>query len=267
MQPPGVRAEIDIGESALGATLPAPGPSSEPQRILVVDDDERLCRLLGRMLMSEGFSVACAHDGAGMWHMLRSRPHDLLILDLRLPGAEDGLTLARRLRENSDVPLIMLTGRTDSTDKVLGLDIGADDYITKPFDNQELMARIRSVLRRASSRRQRLPAAQTADVVRFAGRSFHIREREVETMPGQRTALTGYEHDLLLAFIQNQGVVLSRDQICELVANRHWRPDDRSIDVLVAKLRRKLGDESRNPALIKTVRGRGYIFTPLVSRD
>ena len=267
MQPPGGQAELDIADPALGAMGSAPANSCEPKRILIVDDDQRLCRLLARILMNEGFAVASAHDGTGMWRMLRSRRCDLVILDLRLPGTDDGLTLARRLRADSDMPLIMLTGRTDSIDKVRGLDTGADDYVTKPFDNQELVARIRSVLRRASRRTwQKETVDPAGGTYHFAGRAFDVRQREVETGAGARTALTGYEHDLLLAFIENQGRVLSRDQICELVANRHWHPDDRSIDVHVARLRRKLGDQSRDPRLIKTVRGRGYIFTPPVTR-
>ena len=266
MEVSGEQADIDLPDANLGSAPPAALSAAEPPRILVVDDDQRLCRLLVRVLSGDGFVVECAHDGTGMWHMLNARSPSLVILDLRLPGAEDGLTLARRLRENSDIPLIMLTGRTDSMDKVLGLDTGADDYITKPFDNLELLARIRCVLRRAGGRTTRpLRSQQASGSLHFAGWQFDTQRREVTSDAGYRLSLTGYEHELLMALVRNQGRVLCRDQICELVANRHWRPDDRSIDVLVAKLRRKLGDEPRNPRLIKTIRGRGYVFTAPVT--
>lgn len=260
--------EIVDEDSPAAEWMPAGSPGHH-HHVLVVDDDERLCRTLVRILSADGFSVSCAHDGAGMWRMLRMREADLIILDLWLPGEEDGLSLARRLRTDSNVPLIMLTGRTDSIDKVLGLETGADDYITKPFDSQELTARIRSVLRRSVRR----PAAdersseRAGTKLRFAGWTFDPAQRELITEDGDRIALTGYEHDLLQAFVRHRGRVLSRDSICELVANRHWHPDDRSIDVLVAKLRRKLGDGSRDSRLIKTVRGRGYVFAPDVSPD
>lgn len=233
------------------------------ERILVVDDDPRLCRLLARLLKAEGYEVQTAHNGHMMWRALRERSVDLVLLDLRLPGGEDGLTLARRLRAESDVSLIMLTGKSDAVDKVVGLELGADDYVTKPFDRRELVARIRSVLRRSAGQLSAAAPAQTENqVLRFAGWTLDLSQREVITPDAKQVALTFHEFELLAVLAQRSGRVISRDQLLELIANRHWQPFDRSIDVLVGKLRRKLNDDPRSPHLIKTVRGVGYIFTP-----
>jgi two-component system, OmpR family, response regulator len=240
----------------------------EVQSILVVDDDPRICRLLTRLLTPEGYKVETAPNGYIMWRALRARPFDLVILDLRLPGGEDGLTLARRLCSESDVSLIMLTGKSDSIDKVIGLELGADDYITKPFDRRELLARIRSVLRRSGA--QQIGAAipePESSVLRFSGWTLDLGQRETISPEGARVELTFYEFELLSILAQRPRRALSRDQILELIANRHWQPYDRSIDVLIGKLRRKLQDDSRNPRLIKTVRGIGYMFTPLTATE
>jgi len=240
----------------------------EAERILVVDDDPRICRLLSRVLAAEGYAVETAPNGHVMWRALRAKPFDLVILDLRLPGGEDGLSLARRLRAESEVSLIMLTGRSDAVDKVIGLELGADDYVTKPFDRRELLARIRSVLRRSATRQGEFEAGERGGpVVRFSGWSVDLEQREVIAPKGAHVDLTFYEFELLAALVQRPRRVLSRDQILELIANRHWQPYDRSIDVLIGKLRRKLDDDPRHPRLIKTVRGVGYMFTPLPSPD
>ncbi len=230
-------------------------------RVLVVDDDPRICRLLVRILSSEAFDVESASDGASMWCSLETRPCDLVILDLRLPGDEDGLILARKLRAGSDVALIMLTGRSDNVDKVVGLELGADDYVTKPFDPRELLARIRSVLRRSAPRRA-IPAGLDtgSTVVAFSGWSLDLGRRELTSPIGAPVELTSYEFELLAVLARRPGQTLSRDQILELIANRNWNPNDRSIDVLVGKLRRKLNDDPRAPRLIKTVRSVGYMF-------
>jgi len=233
------------------------------ERILVVDDDPRICRLVSRLLEAEGYAVETAPNGHVMWRALRAHPFDLVILDLRMPGGEGGLTLARRLRAESEVSLIMLTGRSDAVDKVIGLELGADDYVTKPFDRRELLARVRSVLRRSATRQGEVESGSRAGAaVRFGGWTVDLEQREVISPKGAHVELTFYEFELLAALVQRPQRVLSRDQILELIANRHWQPYDRSIDVLIGKLRHKLSDDPRHPRLIKTVRGVGYMFTP-----
>lgn len=236
------------------------------ERVLVVDDDPRICRLLTRLLTTEGYAVESAPNGHVMWRALQAQPFDLVILDLRLPGGKDGLELARRLRAESNVSLIMLTGRSDAVDKVIGLELGADDYITKPFDRRELLARIRSVLRRSASQRAEAESPGPANpVLHFAGWTMDIGRREVVSPDSKQIDLTFYEFELLALLAQRPQRVLSRDQILDLIANRDWQPYDRSIDVLIGKLRRKLNDDPRSPRIIKTVRGVGYIFTPPTS--
>jgi two-component system, OmpR family, response regulator len=241
----------------------------ENQRILVVDDDINLRRLLSRILTNEGYGIETVADGQAMWRALRTGRFDLVILDLRLPGGEDGLALARRLRSESDVPLIMLTGKVESIDKVVGLEIGADDYVTKPFDRHELIARIRSVLRRSQLRNGMASDSDRVKCVtiRFAGWTLDLGRRRLAAPGGERIELTSFEFQLLTALAQKPGRLLSRDQMLELVASRHWSPLDRSIDVHIAKLRRKLRDDPRHPELIKTVRGIGYMFAPLDERE
>ena len=236
--------------------------TTEEPRVLVVDDDPWICRLLSRLLKAEGFAVETVTCGQSMWQKLKSWPCDLVVLDLRLPAGEDGLSLAQSIRQESDIGLIMLTGRADSVDKVVGLEIGADDYVTKPFEPRELLARIRSVLRRVTHRRAELAVeAPRGEVLRFAGWTFDLDHRTLTSADGQAVELTTYEFELLSALATRPSRPLSREQILDLVAHRHWDPDNRSIDVLVGKLRRKLGDDARSPKLIKTVRGLGYVFT------
>lgn len=231
-------------------------------RVLVVDDDPWICRLLGRMLKAEGMDVETVTSGRLMWQKLKIWPCDLVVLDLRLPAGEDGLSLARAIRHESNIGLIMLTGRSDAVDKVVGLEIGADDYVTKPFDARELLARIRSVLRRVSLRRDEVSIeTQQGQILRFAGWTLDIDHRTLTNAVGEAAELTTYEFELLAMLAKYSGRPLSREQILELIAHRHWDPDNRSIDVLVGKLRKKLGDDARAPKLIKTMRGLGYVFT------
>ena len=235
----------------------------QSQRVLVVDDDPRVCRLLSRFLSAEGYAVELASNGRTMTHLMNAKTIDLVILDLRLPGGEDGLSLARQLRAESDIPLIMLTGRSDSVDKIVGLEIGADDYVTKPFDRRELLARIRSVLRRSSYKKEESATAGVANsVLHFSGWALDLSRHELVSPDGDQVELTSYEFQLLAALARQPAQVLSRDQILELIADRDWQPFDRSIDVLVGKLRRKLKDDPKNPNLVKTIRGVGYMFTP-----
>jgi DNA-binding response OmpR family regulator len=203
-----------------------------------------------------------------MWQKLKTWPCDLVILDLRLPAGEDGLSLARSIRRESEIGLIMLTGRAESVDKIVGLEIGADDYVTKPFEPRELLARIRSVLRRVSHRRVEPPMeTPSGDVLHFAGWTFDLDHRTLTSADGEDVMLTTYEFELLSVLATRPGRPLSREQMLELIAHRHWDPDNRSIDVLVGKLRKKLGDDARSPRLIKTVRGLGYVFTGDICRD
>jgi two-component system, OmpR family, response regulator len=234
----------------------------ENQRILVVDDDARICRLLTRILAAEGYAVETVASGQAMRRTLLTRTFDLIILDLRLPAGEDGLTLAQRLRAESDVPLIMLTGRSEQVDKVVGLEIGADDYVTKPFDRRELIARIRSILRRSQMRSATVGGSDRGkSIIKFAGWTLNFGRREL-TSGGDKIELTAFEFQLLSVLVERPGQLLSRDQILELVASRHWTPSDRSIDVHIGKLRRKLRDDPCDPRLIKTIRGIGYMFVP-----
>jgi DNA-binding response OmpR family regulator len=190
---------------------------------------------------------------------------DLVILDLTFPTGEDGMSLARGLRAQYDVPLIMLSGKCDTIDKVVCLELGADDYVTKPFEPRELLARIRTVLRRTAgrSRPEWVDAASEDDgVLRFEGWRLDLGRRELSNAMGEPVRLTSQEFQLLATLAARPGRPLSRDQILDLIANRPWTPYDRSIDVLIGKLRRKLGDEPRRGRLIKTVRSIGYMFAP-----
>lgn len=238
-----------------------PGQIDNLPRILVVDDDPLICRLLTRFLSSEGYHVETVSDGPSMWHRLQIDPFDLIILDLRLPYGDDGLSLARKLRRESDVALIMLTGMTKNIDKIIGLELGADDYVTKPFEPRELLARIRSVLRRSTSSRTNSDIPEGwQEEISFSGWTLDYYRHRLTSPTGEPVVLTALEFELLAMFVRRPGRPLSRDQIAELIMNRQWGPDDRSIDVLVGKLRRKLNDDPRAPHLIQTVRGVGYLF-------
>jgi len=229
-------------------------------RILVVDDDRRLCGFLAKFLSREGYATASAHDGQAMRRAVADATFDLVILDLAFPRGEDGVTLARGLRAQSDTPLIVLSGKSTTIDKVVCLELGADDYVTKPFEPRELLARIRTVLRRVGGRIEAAGAAgarRGAGTIAFCGWRLDLDRRELFSPGGEAVALTSREFELLATLACRPGRVLSRDQILDLVANRHWSPDDRSVDVVIGKIRRKLGDDGRAARLIKTIRGVG----------
>lgn len=232
--------------------------------ILIVDDDQRLRRMLSRFLFREGYQVREAGNAEEMRRALAVRPADLILLDLMLPG-EDGLSLARELRATSDVAIVMLTGKGSTVDKVVGLEVGADDYVTKPYDERELLARIRTVLRRsAGAYRSGAPGGAPntpGRIAHFGGWSVDLVSHEVTSPRGDRIDITGNEFQLLTSLLTRPQRALSRQEILDLVFGRDWSPNDRSIDVLVAKLRRKLEDDSKHPQVIKTVRGLGYKFT------
>jgi len=235
---------------------------NETPHILVVDDEEDVREVIREYLGEEGFEVRVARDGAGMRAMLAQAPADLVILDLVLPG-EDGLSLARALRAESEVGIIILTGRGETVDRIIGLEMGADDYLAKPFHLRELLARVNSVLRRVSARGAAKDPAQRAKA-RFAGWQLDMASRELTSPAGEGVRLTTGEFDLLVAFINNANQILSRDKLLDLARNREAGPFDRTIDVQVGRLRRKLEPDPQNPTIIKTVRGTGYIFTPSV---
>ncbi len=224
--------------------------------ILIVDDDPRLCRALARYFEREGYGVRTATSGGEMRQKLALERPDLVLLDLMLPD-EDGFSLARELRAHSDIAVVILTGKADTVDKVVGLELGADDYVTKPFDERELLARVRSVLRRASAGK---PGTTDAGgtVARFAGWTLDLGSYELTSPAGEPVSLTPHEFELLAAFARHPNRVLTRDAIMDLIAGRNWSPEDRSVDVLVGKLRKKIEEDPQNPRLIETVRGVGY---------
>ena len=234
-------------------------------RILIVDDDEDIQSLLEEYLRKNGFDAHAVADGKAMWEALALKPVSLVLLDLMLPG-EDGLSLCRQLRSRSQVPVLMLTARGEAMDRILGLEMGADDYLAKPFDPRELLARIRNILRRAKS----LPADTVVNVpetFNFSGWRLDTRARNLCAPDGVVVPLSGAEYRLLLIFLQNPNVVLSRDQLSNFTFGRDADPLDRTIDMQVSRLRERLRDEAREPVIIKTVRGKGYVLAVRVERQ
>ena len=240
------------------------GRGEKSAHILVVDDEAEIRGLIEEYLVDEGYVVTTAADGEAMRTALAQTAVDVVLLDLILPG-EDGLELARSLRERSDAGIIILSGRGDTVDRIIGLEMGADDYLPKPFAIRELHARVRSVLRRVRARTEPRPAPAAARV-RFAGWSLDLASRALRSPAGEEVRLTAGEFELLSVFVDNPNTVLSRDRLLYLTRGREAGPFDRAIDVLIGRLRRKLRDDDRAPHLIKGVRGIGYIFTPTVER-
>jgi two-component system OmpR family response regulator len=232
--------------------------------VLVVDDDREIRDLLARFLAKHGYRVATAADGRAMRKALEDWAIDLVVLDLMLPG-EDGLTLCRDLRARSAVPIVMLTAMGEETDRIVGLEMGADDYLAKPFNPRELLARVKAVLRRAAPRAEAgVPAAEGRRVAAFAGWRLDLEARELTSPAGLRVELSGGEYELLAALVTHPKRVLTRDQLLDLARGREAVPFDRAIDVQVSRLRRKIETDPRNPVLVKTVRNGGYMFTPEV---
>lgn len=227
--------------------------------ILVVDDDREIRDLVARFLSKHGYRVDTAADGRAMMQALVDGRFDLVVLDLMLPG-EDGLSLCRRLRADSNLPVIMLTAIGEETDRIIGLEMGADDYLAKPFNPRELLARIKAVLRRTGGPpRSDEPAVD--QVLAFDGWRLDLARRELRSPDDVLVPLTGGEFDLLAAFATHAKRVLSREQLLDLTRGRAAVPFDRSIDVQLSRLRRKIEADPREPVMIKTVRGGGYIFT------
>lgn len=240
---------------------------AQESQILVVDDDPRVRSMLHIYLEEEGFKVTGAANGEAMRACMAECQVHLVILDLALPG-EDGLSLARELRAASDVPIIIVTGKGDLIDRVTGLEVGADDYITKPFQLREVLARIRAVLRRTRAEshrdRQGTGSREQGDRVQFESWQMDFDKRELRAPDGTLVPLTSGEFNLIQAFTRNPNRVLNRDQLMDLVRGQDWTPFDRSIDTHVTRVRKKIERDPKNPTMIKTVRGVGYIFTPKV---
>ncbi len=228
---------------------------TEAHRILLVDDDAEIRQLVSTYLQQHGYSVVAVAEGQAMRRALGGHDIALVLLDVMLPG-DDGLTLCKELREVSNLPVILLTALSEESDRVVGLEIGADDYLTKPFSQRELLARIRAVLRRSQDQ---LAVHRLAldESYRFAGWRLAPAKRELRNPQDVVVSLTGGEFDLLVAFVRHPGRVLNRDQLLELTKGRNAQPFDRSIDVQLSRLRKKLGAEE----LIKTVRGGGYLLS------
>jgi len=230
--------------------------------VLIVDDEPAIGEMIGGYLQRHGFRVSVAHDGIAMRKIMADSAVDLVLLDLGLPG-EDGLALTRHIRSRSNVGVIIVTGSGESVDRVVGLELGADDFVAKPFDLRELLARIRSVLRRTAGA---TPDAPSVSQLRFAGWRLDIQSRQLYSPQGDEVALTTGEYDLLHAFTASPNKVLSRDQLLQATRNRDAAPYDRAVDMQVTRLRRKIEVDPDHPVLIKSVRGAGYLFTASVER-
>jgi two-component system OmpR family response regulator len=233
--------------------------------ILVVDDHRDIRETLAKYLERNGFRVSAAADAKAARERLKTAAIDLVVLDVMMPG-EDGLSLCRHLRETVELPVILLTAMADDTDRVIGLELGADDYVTKPFNPRELLARVKAVLRRVQALPPRARPAQ-AEAFRFAGWRLKVAQRELIDDTGVAVPLSTAEFDLLRAFLDHPRMVLSREQLLDLTRGRDAAVFDRSIDNQVSRLRRKIEPDPKAPSLIKTVWGGGYSFTAEVERQ
>ena len=226
--------------------------------IAVVDDDVDVRETVAEYLLRHGYAVSALDGGAALRALMAERSVDLALLDINMPG-EDGLTIARALRAAGPIGIILLTANGDQVDKVVGLEVGADDYVTKPFDPRELLARVRSVLRRASAD---TPAATLVREVRVGRCLLNLDSRQLFALDGSQVALTAMEFDLLRAFCEHPGRALSRDQLLDLAHGKDIEPFDRSIDTRIARIRQKVEVSPAHPQAIRTVRGAGYMFVP-----
>lgn len=234
--------------------------------IAVVEDDPEIRSLVGGLLTREGFDVALCTGAGELDRELERRRVDLVLLDLMLAG-EDGLSICRRLRtEPLGTPVLMVTAKGDDLDRIIGLEVGADDYLAKPFNPRELVARVRAILRRTRDLHH-APASPQAETYRFAGWSLNAGSRSLQSPAGDPVDLTGGEFDLLMVFLTHPQRVLNREQLLDWTRGRSAGPFDRTVDVQLSRLRRKLGDVAKVPAVIKTVRGGGYLFSAAVERD
>lgn len=238
-------------------------PNQEtPDHVLVVDDDAEIRTLLAEYLSQNGIQVSVARDAAEMRQIFDESRPDIIILDVMMPG-EDGLTVCRELRSRSNVPVIMLTARADEVDRIIGIEMGADDYLGKPFSPRELLARIKGVLRRT---RTLPPSLGDAQQMRFAGWTLDAGARHLISPDNVIVPLSGAEYRLLSVLIQHPNRVLDRNQLMDLTLGREATPFDRSIDVQISRLRNRLNDDAREPRIIKTIRNEGYILAAHVER-
>ena len=234
--------------------------TSASTHVLIVEDDDVARAKLAGYLETAGHRVSEAIDGGELRRVMASDPADLVLLDINLPG-EDGLDLTRFIRASYDVGVILVTGRTDDVDRIVGLEIGADDYVTKPFNPRELLARVKTLLRRTTAR----APSETRTCWSFSGWRFDTRSRRLVSPGGDKVALTRAEFELLRALVSRPGTVLSRERLLGCITHRSWDPRDRTVDVLVRRLRRKLEADPKSPELIITAHGEGYMFAPEVS--
>ncbi|MBB71181.1 MAG: DNA-binding response regulator [Legionellales bacterium] len=234
--------------------------------ILIVDDDKDINELLADLYGKYGYNVLCAGDGKAMFAILAENTVDLIVLDVMLPG-DDGFALCRQLRSESNVPIIMLTAIGEDTDRIVGLEVGADDYIPKPFNPRELVARTKALLRRTQILNTPIMQDDDSDTLYFSGWCLDQATRRLVSPDEVEITLSAGEYNLLIAFIEHPRRVLSRDQLLEYTRNRSAGPFDRSIDIQVSRLRQKIEEDPKNPVIIKTVRGGGYMFTPAIEKS
>ncbi len=252
-------AEKDVGRDGIEVSIMT---SEQKKRLLVVDDDQEIRALLTEYLQKNGFVVDSAEEGGSMRNLLAEQQYDLIVLDVMLPG-DDGFTLCKEVRGYSKIPIIMLTAGSDETDRIIGLELGADDYVGKPFNPRELLARIRAVLRRFE---ENAPVSKAVEVIQFGEFRLNLTNRELQYQSEPPESLNGADFNLLRFFLSRPGEVLSRDDLSHQLRGRDASPLDRSIDVQVSRLRSKLRDDGKSPQVIKTVRGAGYILTtPVVA--
>lgn len=238
---------------------------SAMDHILIVDDDRDIRDLLSEYLQKQGYRVSVASDGRSMRIALSRSAPDLIVLDLMLPG-DDGLTLCREVRAQSDIPIIMLTARGEEVDRIVGLEMGADDYLSKPFSPRELVARIKSILRRSRSLPSNLKPEQVR-TFKFAGWMLDVATRNLVSPAGVNVALSGTDYKLLRIFLDHPNRVLNRDQLIDMTQSRDAGPFDRSIDLQVSRLRKRLEDNPKEPSIIKTARGEGYVLAAEVMME
>lgn len=232
--------------------------------VLIVDDDPVIRELLASYLLRDGYQVHCAETAEQAEARLLESPVDLVMLDIRLPG-KDGLTLTRELRVRSEMGIILITGRDDEIDRIVGLECGADDYVVKPFNPRELVSKAKNLVRRVRHAQALQPQAEARQLKYFGDWALDVDRRRLVAADGSEGLLTQGEFQLLSVLLRNAGHTLSRDQLMDQIRNREWLPNDRSIDVLVGRLRRKLNDDPADPQLIITIHGAGYLFSAVVS--
>ncbi|MDY7559404.1 response regulator [Pseudomonas sp. CCC3.2] len=234
-------------------------------KLLIVDDDVEILDLLKRLFVKHAYEVAVACDGVAMWVAIKNERPDIIVLDVMLPG-EGGLSLCQKIRAESNTPVVMLTAMSEVSDRIIGLELGADDYLTKPFDPRELLARLRSVQRRMADQPVRL-AVDVRPLILFGSWQLDVTRRELRSTEGVMVPLSGGEFDLLRVFVDHPQRILTREQLLDLARGHSHEAFDRSIDVQVSRLRRKIEPDSKRPDIIRTVRNGGYIFTASVSRQ